>query len=139
MKTLRELAEEQYSCIEAQFMDVQLWDEYCKATNPTAILALLDQIDDLKHRLTVESTLNDTAISINIQLTAERDALAEKLNSFEKSIEERKAFEEAVRRFIDPQKADAYLLTDKRGNYEQWGLMLAWEAWQAAKADRGQS
>lgn len=47
---------------------------------------------------------------------------------------ERERFEEEVRKHFAPDSAKRVLARDLAGNYEEWGLMLAWEVWQAARA-----
>jgi len=44
---------------------------------------------------------------------------------------EREAFEAEVRRHLDPARANFYLVRDEHGRYHEWGVMLAWECWQA--------
>lgn len=45
----------------------------------------------------------------------------------------REAFEQKVREHFDPMRADELLFRNEAGNYEEWGVMLAWEAWQEAR------
>lgn len=51
--------------------------------------------------------------------------------------DEREAFEAEARRYFSPDNPIALLSRDESGNYEDWGVMLAWETWQARAAMQG--